>query len=385
MARRGKAIFDASMMAGWGLVACVTVLLVLTMVSDPDSSLKGTASGVKSLAQNGAPNDIDRSVITSSIDKQEPATAAIRPQTQSSATFAKRVEDNLLQRQNESFDPFKNGAEQQKLLAKLSQQLAELQRRVNNFQTSSRSLRDENRRLRNRVADLEKMEGRLKQVIASNRPVRIVPLPGRDGKPTISADQLASVARSVGVDPQPTGSIRPNQLNENGSQRFDPFSIEKRDGMTLKRQPLDVDLNSKEQKTALANSKSEPLPKPRPSAPTQQQKVKVMAPVSKVVQTPQQVRAPSRTSFALNLGEFVSLPELRSAWQEVSGSQNQIIGDLRPATSVLQSSNNRIHLNLLLGPIQNAAEAATLCVRLKDRGYDCSVAPFQGQALVFNR
>lgn len=384
MARRGKAIFDASMMAGWGLVACVAVLLVLTMVSDPDSSPSGTASGANALARNGAPTNVDRSVITSSIDKQEPATSAIRPENQPSTTFSKRVENNLLKRQNESFDPFKNGGDQQKLLAKLSQQLAELQRRVNNFQNSSRSLRDENRRLRNRVADLEKMEDRLKKVIASNRPVRIVPLPGRDGKPTISADQLASVAQFVGIDPQPTGSIRPNQLNDGSNQKFDPFSVEKRDGMTLKRQPLDVDLNSEVQKTTVANSKSEPLPKPRPSTSTQPT-VKVMAPVSKVVQTPQQVLAPSRTSFALNLGEFVSLPELRSAWQEISGSQNQIVGDLRPATSILQAANNRIHLNLLLGPIQNAADAATLCVRLKDRGYDCSVAPFQGQALVFNR
>lgn len=384
MARRGKAIFDASMMAGWGLVACVTVLLVLTMVSDPEKSLNGSTGDRSSLARNRVPTDVDRSVVTSSIDKQEPPTAAIRPETRASAKFSKRVENNLLKRQNASFDPFKNGSDQQKLLNKLSQQLAELQRRVNNFQNSSRSLRDENRRLRNRVADLEKMEGRLKKVIASNRPVRIVPLPGRDGKPTITAEQLAAVAQSVGVDPQPTGSIRPSQPNEANGQKFDPFSVEKRDGMTLKRQPLDFDLDAKGKKASMSDSGAEPRPKPRLALTTSQAE-KAMAPVSKVVQTPQQVRAPSRTSFALNLGEFVSLPELRSAWQEISGSQNQIVGDLKPATSILQAANNRIHLNLLLGPIQNAAEAATLCVRLKDRGYDCSVAPFQGQALVFNR
>ncbi|MCV6603506.1 MAG: SPOR domain-containing protein, partial [Cohaesibacter sp.] len=108
-------------------------------------------------------------------------------------------------------------------------------------------------------------------------------------------------------------------------------------------------------------------------------------PVSKVVQTPTQIRPTSRTSFALNLGQFISLPELRSAWQEISDSQNQLVGDLRPATSIVEAAQNRIQLQLLLGPIQNAAEAATLCVRLKNRGYDCSVSPFQGQALVFNR
>ncbi|MCV6547168.1 MAG: hypothetical protein OIF56_07805 [Cohaesibacter sp.] len=380
MARRGKAIFDASMIAGWALLAGVTLLLVLTVVSDPDIPPEGAAGDRNALARLDSPSNQADRLVTSSIRSpngtlQDPATASTNP------SFSQRVEENLHQNQNKSFNPFTEKENQQQLLTKLSKQLNDLQRKVEKFQDNSQSLRDENRRLRNRVADLEKMEGRLRQEIATNRSVRVVPLPKRGDSPLSSESALSG---ELPIDPEATGSIRPLELPQRAEQAFDPFSVEKREGMTLKRQPLNLDTQSS---TAQSQDKTQdPLhPKPRPFNDPRKVDTKALSPVSKVVQTPAQIRPTSRTSFALNLGQFISLPELRSAWQEISASQNQLVGDLRPATSIVEAAQNRIQIQLLLGPIQNAAEAATLCVRLKNSGYDCSVSPFQGQALVFNR
>ena len=40
--------------------------------------------------------------------------------------------------------------------------------------------------------------------------------------------------------------------------------------------------------------------------------------------------------------------------------------------------------HLILGPIQNAAQAATLCARFKLNGYECHVSVYQGQVLALN-
>ncbi|MCT4657117.1 MAG: hypothetical protein N4A65_15060 [Cohaesibacter sp.] len=380
MARRGKTIFDASMMVGWAFVAGLTGMLALTVV-DTSNQTNLSSGDVASLERPSAP------IITGSIDKDEPATASINHSALASGSSNLPDSDDvasglkpqiLLEQQSASFDPFAEDRKQQALMARLSKQLNEMQREIEAFHTTSKRLRTENLRLRQRLESLEaqnRLEAKQKNAAASRdkRRVRVVPLPGQNSQAEFKN------GGAVMVDKQATGSIRP-LVPVKPQQQFDPFSVRPQANMQLKRAPMDLDTKSEK-----AASSQQVLPKTKPAAGVIGSAQTRLSPISKIVPPPKQILTTSQTSFALNLGQFVSLPELRSAWLEIAGTQNQIIGDLRPVTSIAQGDGNRINLNLLVGPLQNAADAAALCARLKDRGYGCNVSPFQGQALVLNR
>lgn len=399
MKRPGKAVFDASMMAGWAIVAVLTGLIALTMVDDPGEMRRN--SGVVATLESD-----DTRIITGSIDGTEPGTASI-------STGQPAQDRELVAQQNKSFNPFanKDGAKQQARLETLVKRLNDLQREVNAFHTTTQRLREENELLKHRLSRIELGEepvvtkqgnrraGELvilsKQNVSGNkngsvseqggvessRPVRIVgPAAGKHVSMQLKADRSPEKADSSGarVDPIATGSIPPVDRaaqDFGGQDQFDPFRQDQNAGLQTSVQPLDMDL-----KVQSADGKML-LPKSKPLSIGKKASAGILRPQSEVVLPPDDLLQTSQTAFGLDLGQFRSLAELTSAWQEVSVSQRRIMGDLKPVSFVSQSQTNQLQLNLLAGPIQNAAQAAILCANLQAKGYDCRVSTYRGQAL----
>ncbi|PLW77641.1 SPOR domain-containing protein [Cohaesibacter celericrescens] len=348
MARPGKAIFDVTMMAGWAFAAVLTGLVALTMVDTTGEPAKDS-SVVAALG-----NDNARLVTGSLPDNQ-----TISPES---------PKNELVSDQNRSYNPFDKRTQQQ--LDEFRQVLAELKalkREVSAFHVSTKSLRNENNLLKQRLAKVE-----LGQTTEDSH-VRVVALPKRDDARSVFINAKNSSEKMI--DLEATGSIAPVAPIPPTGQSFDPFRQKTQPLVKTTVEPLNMDL------TVEGASGEMVLPKGKPAEAVSAKDAVVVRPDSEIIKTPVYSVPTSQTSFAIDLGEFLSLTDLSSAWKELSVFQRPVVGDLRPLSRVSQSKDNQLVLNLILGPIQNAAEAASLCAKLKFNGYACHVSVFQGQAL----
>ena len=388
MARPGKAVFDAGMMAGWALVAVLAGLVALTVVDDPGSRENSTV--VAALENDNA------RLITGSIDRDEPGTASISKPKSKTA-----LDPSLLEAQNKSFNPFSaTEKEQQAQIQKMMQQISKLQREVQAFHTSTGKLRRENQLLQHRLSRIELGDGQSSMPVRSkDRSAKAgvgMEVLSRDPAPVQSGSKKQTVSVRVidlsgkkvplpvappegkgqaDVDVMATGSIPSSRdlgTTTPPSGGFDPFAKRSSSQIQTSVQPLDMDVN--------AQITGVPRPKPVQNS-TQQTNSEVLRPQSEVIAAPIQIRRASQTSFGLDLGQFRSLSELASAWKEVSISQRSLLGDLKPLSYVSQGANRQLALNLLAGPIQNAAQAAILCANLQSNGYACKVSPYTGLAV----
>lgn len=352
MARPGKAIFDVAMMAGWAFAAVLTGLVALTMVDDTGEP----ATGPSVVASLG--ND-DSRLVTGSIDRQ--STGTVRPHNPQI--------NNPVARQNESFNPFSDQVNRQSdQIRDVLAELKALKREVAAFHVSTKRLRSENDLLKQRLAKLEQPR------TTDNAPVRVVTLPKRDDDRVLwprSADN------NMPIDNTATGSIAPTNPIPPSGPAFDPFQKKPQSAVKVSQEPLNMDL------TVEGPNGHMMLPKIKPNErPAVLQKAhEGLKPKSEVVDAPQQALNSSQTSFGLDLGQFISIADLEGAWKEVSISQRAIVGDLKPLSKMVRNANNQLSLDLIVGPIQNAAQAANLCAQLKFRGYACRVSVYQGQAL----
>jgi hypothetical protein len=89
----------------------------------------------------------------------------------------------------------------------------------------------------------------------------------------------------------------------------------------------------------------------------------------------------SATRFAINIGSGRTLGEVRGRWQAFSNTYPDIAGGLTPAVSVVEQEDGTTRLHLLGGPLPNAADAVTLCARLRNAGVLCTTSVFDGQRL----
>ncbi len=358
MARPGKAIFDVAMMAGWAFAAVLTGLVALTMVDDTGDSATNP-SVVATLGNN------DSRLVTGSIDRQRPVDPLSTGSIQSNnPQIAKQVA-----RQNESFNPFSDQVNRQSnQIRDVLNELRALKREVAAFHISTKRLRNENDLLRQRLVKLEQAKE------TARNPVRIVTLPKRDDS---RSPFLHSADNNMPIDTNPTGSIAPTRQIPESGPAFDPFKNDPQSKVKISREPLNMDL------TVEGPNGRMMLPKTKPTKRQAAAKrpPNGLKPKSEVVPAPQQALSSSQTSFALDLGQFVSIATLDGAWNEISASQRALIGDLKPLSKVVRNSDDKLALNLIAGPIQNAAQAATLCAKLKYRGYACRVSVYQGQAL----
>lgn len=348
MARPGKTVFDVAMMGGWAFAAVLTGLVALTMVDDTGNP------ATNSRAVAARENDETR-LVTGSIDRE--STASITPS------------NPLIVKQNETFNPFAEKSDQQaQKIQDILAELKALKREVAAFHVSTKRLRTENSLLKQRLVKLEQNE----QHRANS--VRVVDLPKRND---VRAPIHKAAPSNVIVDNSATGSIAPVAPVPKTGAPFDPFASQRQTQVKVSQEPLNMDL------TVEGPNGRMMLPKTKPVALKRNTPVSgnLQKPKSEVVAAPQQALASSQTSFGLDLGQFVSIADLDGAWNEISISQRQFVGDLKPLSRVTRTQANQLALNLVVGPIQNAAQAATLCAQLKFRGYSCQVSVYQGQAL----
>ncbi|WP_319531885.1 hypothetical protein [uncultured Cohaesibacter sp.] len=358
MALPGKTIFDVTMMAGWAFAAVLIGLVTLTMVDDNGDTARD--SNVVATLDNG-----EARLVTGSVPNRQNG-------------LDNRPQSGLVDQQNKSFDPFlKSGDQSSDQLQAVLEELRSLKQEVAAFHVSTRRLRDENNRLQQRLVKLELNQD------ANERDVRVVQLPRRDNAAPMIVNGHQAMPEQV-IDLQATGSIRSTPSVPRAGEALDTLQSSGKRAVSasvqVREEPLDIDTAEK-QKTP------EPmLPRVKPIDLVGDGKFPEGAidPQSEVVAKPAQATEASRTAFGLDLGSFVSFSEIEAAWKEVSGSQKDLLGDLSPRTWVSQGANSRISLNLIVGPIQNAADAAALCARLKFQNYACNVATYRGQDLALN-
>ena len=354
MARPGKAIFDVTMMAGWAFAAVLTGLVALTMVDDTGDSARDP-NVVATLDSD------DARLVTGSIDQMQPSDLE--------KTLGES-EKTLVDQQNQTFNPFSKRTEiNAQQLQDLIAELHKIKQEVGAFHVTMKRLRDENDRLKQRLAKLE-----LDGPVAQSGSVRVVDLPRRDDSrnPFI----LANGQLSQPIDTQSTGSIGATGTLEANGGAFDPFKVDDQPNIKVTEQPLTMDFESS------APQGAQMLPKDKPTEHVASDGA--LQPVSRVVSTPNVVRSSSQTSFGIDLGAFVSISDIRAAWQGVSASQKTLVGDLRPLSRVTELDDGRLALHLVLGPIPNAAQAASVCAQLNYANYDCSVSAYRGQSLALN-
>ena len=358
MARPGKAIFDVTMMAGWAFAAVLTGLLALTVVDETGDP--ATGSGVVATLEND-----DARLLTGSVPE--------KPLLNEGPETDDRLQRLLIEQQNKSFDPFNKKMEvQSEQLKEVMMELRSLKREVAAFHVTTKRLRGENNLLKQRLAKLELGKENL------SRPVRVVELPKRPdtGNPILSVNR-EMISSGQSIDPNATGSIAPIAPVPAEGQSFDPFKNQSQPRVKIKDEPFNMDI------TVEGPGGRMMLPKSKQSGSAAAITIPsgLRKPESEVIAAPVQTNEASRTAFGVDLGQFVSLSDLGSAWKEVGISQRELVGDLKPLSRITQIDKDRLALNLILGPMQNAAQAATLCARLKQRGYGCKVSVYQGQAL----
>jgi hypothetical protein len=91
--------------------------------------------------------------------------------------------------------------------------------------------------------------------------------------------------------------------------------------------------------------------------------------------------AVQRTEFAVDVGTANSLGGLRALWRGLLKS-NAALAALRPLIAVKERSNGLgMQLRLVVGPLSNAATAASICAALKEGDRACETTVFDGQRL----
>jgi len=92
---------------------------------------------------------------------------------------------------------------------------------------------------------------------------------------------------------------------------------------------------------------------------------------------------PTRTQFAVELGQDPSLDGLRRRWRGLLAKHKRELKDLEIRYVAVDPAapKNKARLKLIAGPFSNAADAAMLCAKLKARKRSCSQTTFKGKKL----
>lgn len=94
--------------------------------------------------------------------------------------------------------------------------------------------------------------------------------------------------------------------------------------------------------------------------------------------------AVQRTAFGVDLGGATTLSGLRTLWRRVAKA-NKELEALRPVVAIREhQGGGRLHLRLLAGPLDDAAEAAKICANLASRQQPCETSVFDGQRLALD-
>ncbi len=142
------------------------------------------------------------------------------------------------------------------------------------------------------------------------------------------------------------------------------------------------------QQTIALNS-AVPIPKSKPIeinkvadviVPPQQKEAEIFT--SSLPQKPiTNIATPTRTTFAVQIGEDKSIASVRARWDSMIKQHQDVLAGLEPHVNMVEQKGKPLNMHLTVGPFRNAQEAATLCSQLTISGTACSVGTFNGQRL----
>jgi hypothetical protein len=93
------------------------------------------------------------------------------------------------------------------------------------------------------------------------------------------------------------------------------------------------------------------------------------------------VIALDHTEFGIDLGASTTVNGLRRLWATALKAHKDDFASLSPALAVRERPGGRVEFRLLVGPLQDAADAARLCATLNVAKRPCVPAVFDGQRL----
>lgn len=127
-----------------------------------------------------------------------------------------------------------------------------------------------------------------------------------------------------------------------------------------------------------------PIAKPKPLEKSIEKKVAaaiIEKPIIKnpVAAKPEKQQGPviMRTMFAVSLGNFPDLTQLKKAWASLSKKHQNALGTLKPRYLTLVVENQPQY-QLITGPLANALEAAKICYYLQQMKTYCRQTVFHG-------
>jgi hypothetical protein len=135
-------------------------------------------------------------------------------------------------------------------------------------------------------------------------------------------------------------------------------------------------------KTALAqpqtNSPAEPAVAPPPSASR-------VAGVSPSGGIPELEAIPARPAAGVDIGGATNFDGLRTLWNAITSSHDDLFEGLHPIVTVRENSKSRAaELRLIAGPLSDAESASRICATLAAAKRYCRLVAFEGQPLALN-
>ncbi|MDR3496959.1 MAG: SPOR domain-containing protein [Ancalomicrobiaceae bacterium] len=119
---------------------------------------------------------------------------------------------------------------------------------------------------------------------------------------------------------------------------------------------------------------------PKPAAGPETPKPADATAPAKAVETPVAVAEAPAPRFAVDLGGFRSIAQVRKAWFELEAKQGKLAKSMKPLARLAESPDG-IEIRLLAGPFADEAAAQTACGQLKAGAPHCGPAVYQGEPL----
>lgn len=85
----------------------------------------------------------------------------------------------------------------------------------------------------------------------------------------------------------------------------------------------------------------------------------------------------TQTQFAVALGNYQNLPQLKKAWAKLNRKYNNALNSLSPRYITIVV-NNQAKYKLVSGPLKNALDAAKICFHLQQSKTYCKQTVYQG-------
>ena len=89
----------------------------------------------------------------------------------------------------------------------------------------------------------------------------------------------------------------------------------------------------------------------------------------------------SRTRFGIALDLYKSIDAVKAAWKTIKRSHGPVVGQYEPRALPQGTQEGELVYRLMVGPIENVADAARRCVRLERHGIRCKAAVYSGEPL----